>query len=240
MRPNPDQLIDLQLSALFISDAQGRLRYIHEPGYDESELEPAPRFFMGRTLHGNVWRFRYDLPDAIVQTVDQLCRDEPIPAHLTEPPHQASAIRAALNAHLPITQEERGPAYWIPDSVQASADAVLISEVNAHLLAAHFPWTITARSSFRTGPLVATVIEDRAVSICFCARITPLAAEAGVETAEAFRGRGYAGIAVAGWATAVRRRGLVPLYSTSWNNTASQAVARKLGLVHYGDDWSIT
>jgi RimJ/RimL family protein N-acetyltransferase len=75
--------------------------------------------------------------------------------------------------------------------------------------------------------------------VCFCARITALAAEAGVETVEAFRGQGYASIAVAGWADAVRRRGLIPLYSTSWENVASQGVARKLGMIHYGDDWSI-
>ena len=240
MHLSADQLIDIQLSALFISDAQGRLRYIREPGYEESELEPAPRFFMGRTLHGNVWRFRHDLPDAVVQAVDQLCRDEPIAVDLTEPPHQAAAIRSALSAHVSITQEERGPAYWIPDDVHGSADAVLISEVNEDLLAAHFAWKRTARSNFRTGPLVATVVQGQAVSICYCARITPLAAEAGVETVEAFRGQGYASIAVAGWAAAVRLRGLIPLYSASWKNVASQGVARKLGMVHYGDDWSIT
>lgn len=239
MQPNPDQLINIQISALFVSDAQGRLKYIREPGYQESELDPAPRFFMGRTLHSNVWRFRHDLPDAVVHTVDQVCRSEPIAKNLTDPPYQASVIRTALNESGPITKEVRGPAYWIPDSVHAPADAVLISEVNTHLLETHFPWKITSPSNFKTGPLVATVVRGKAVSICFCARITPLAAEAGVETVEAFRGRGYASVAVAGWASAVRRRGLIPLYSTSWENAASQGVARKLGMIHYGDDWSI-
>lgn len=240
MRLSPDHLIDIQLSALFISDDQGRLRSIREPGYEESELEAAPRFFMGRTTRGNLWRFRHDLPDAVVRAVDQLCRDEPIAACFTEPPRQAAAIRAALNAHMPITQEERGPAYWIPDDVQPAPEAVLISEENAHLLAAHFPWKQTSRSDLRAGPLAAMVVEDQAVSICYCSRITAVAAEAGVETVAALRGQGYASVAVAGWADAVRRRGLIPLYSTSWNNLASQGVARKLGLVLYGEDWSIT
>lgn len=230
----------MQISALFLSDAEGRLRYIPEPGYEESELDPAPRFFMGRTLHGNVWRFRHDLPDAVVHSVDQVCRNEPIAKNLTDPPHQAAAIRTALNEYGPITKEERGPAYWIPDSVQASADAVLISEANAYLLKTHFPWKITSRSNFRTGPLAATVVRGKAVSVCYCARITSLVAEAGVETVKAFRGQGYASVAVAGWAGALRRRGLLPLYSTSWENSASQGVARKLGMIHYGDDWSIT
>ena len=33
--------------------------------------------------------------------------------------------------------------------------------------------------------------------------------------------------------------GLVPLYSTSWSNFASLAVARKLGLVTYARKWGI-
>jgi RimJ/RimL family protein N-acetyltransferase len=83
-------------------------------------------------------------------------------------------------------------------------------------------------------------VQDQAVAICFCARLNPQAAEAGVETVAAARGQGYASAAVAGWAAAMRQRGVIPLYSTSWANVASQGVARKLGMVCYGDDWSIT
>ncbi len=239
MHLTSDQLIDIQISALFVTDAEGRLRYIREPGYEESELDPAPRFFMGRTLQGNAWRFRHDLPDPVVHALDQVCRNEPIAVNLTDPPQQAATIRAVLNEYTPITEEERGPAYWIPDGVHAAADAVLISQANAHLLEAHFPWTLTSRSNFKTRPLVATVVQGKAVSICFCARITAVAAEAGVETVDAFRAHGYASAAVAGWAFVVRQHELIPLYSTTWENRASQGIARKLGMVHYADDWWI-
>src|SRR5205823_15032849 len=74
---------------------------------------------------------------------------------------------------------------------------------------------------------------------CYCARLSPWAAEAGVETLDAMQGRGYATAAVAAWAAALRQRGLLPLYSTSWENVASQRVSEKVGAVCYGEAWAI-
>ena len=78
------------------------------------------------------------------------------------------------------------------------------------------------------------------MSVCRSVRITPAAHEAGVETLPAFRGRGYAPDVVAGWARVVQSLGAMPFYSTSWENTASQAVAKKRHLVPYGTDLHVT
>ncbi len=88
--------------------------------------------------------------------------------------------------------------------------------------------------------MVALVKDGQAVSVCATVRSAGLACEAGVETLARYRGRGYAGHAVASWASAVRREGRVPLYSTSWDNEASLAVARKLGLVQYATTFHVT
>src|SRR6266851_4539878 len=52
-------------------------------------------------------------------------------------------------------------------------------------------------------------------------------------------GRGFAPRVTSAWAAAIRSSGRIPLYSTSWTNSASRAVARKLGLVQYAVDWTI-
>ena len=88
-------------------------------------------------------------------------------------------------------------------------------------------------------PFVAVMEGGRAASVCRSVRLTPEAHEAGVETLSEHRGKGYAKEAVAGWARLVRAMGAIPLYSTSWDNAASQAVARKLGLALYGADFQI-
>lgn len=226
--------MDLLINVSFCCDADGRLRAVNEP-----EKPPAPRFYMVRTPAGNHWRFRYDLPAATIQQLDRLCHAEPHPADLTRPPQQYSAIKAVLADQAPLQDEYRGPAYWIPPGSARPANVVPITATNAHLLQPLFPWVLPLPQVPRRGALVATIAQGMAVALCYCSRIPDQVTHAGVETAEAFRGHGYATAAVVGWAAEVRRQGLIPLYGTTWDNLASQRIAQKLGMVLYGEDWSI-
>jgi hypothetical protein len=88
--------------------------------------------------------------------------------------------------------------------------------------------------------MFAVFADDEPVSICFCARRSDVAAEAGLETAAPFRGRGYALHVTVAWALAVRATGRIPLYSTAWDNHASRTVARKLNLHPYASNWSLS
>ena len=129
-----------------------------------------------------------------------------------------------------------GPAFSFPKTVE-QPDATV--HVNAlPLLARHLSGWTAAEIPGRS-PIVAVTEDGHAVSVCFCARRSEKAAEAGLETAEAYRGRGFGPQVTAAWALAVRASGRVPLYSTSWENGASLAVARKLGLVAYASGWSL-
>jgi hypothetical protein len=115
---------------------------------------------------------------------------------------------------------------------------LLVDESNWHLLTGDYAGLIDYWS--RMQPCVVMIDQGQLASVCFCSRLTSHAAEAGLETLPGFRRRGYARQVVAHWAQAVRQSGRQPLYSTSWENVASQGVAGKLGLVCYGEDWSLS
>lgn len=228
------QWMEIHINTLFQCDPDGRLRWVNEPGNP-----PAPRFYMGRTSEGNCWRFRYDLPADLVAQLEPLCQNEPVTADRQALPQNYAAIKAVLATQAPVESDYRGPAYWIPEAVTPPSQAVLIDDANAHLLQPNFPWMVTTDPYYAIGPVAALIGDGCAVTVCFCSRIPGQATEAGLETVAAYRGQGYAGMAVAGWAAAVRQRGWLPLYSTAWENRASQRVADKLGLVCYGEDWSV-
>ncbi len=65
------------------------------------------------------------------------------------------------------------------------------------------------------------------------------AVEAGVETAPSHRRHGLGAELVAAWAHEVRRRGGIPLYSTSWDNRPSRALAHRLRLIPFASDLSL-
>jgi RimJ/RimL family protein N-acetyltransferase len=230
------QRLNQQIRALYTLE-NGFICTINETGYPPREQDPAPRFFMGRTNQGNLWYFRHDLPTQVQHQLHKRCQAEP-PYQEGQTLVQHKAILAILEQHQPVQSEHIGSAYWLPPQPMPTK-AVLIGKHNAAVLEAHFPWKLTSRNSFQTAPLAATIVQGAAVSICYCARLTEQVAEAGVDTTETARGQGYAVLAVQAWAAHLQTQGIQPLYSTSWDNAASQRVARKLGAEFYAENWSV-
>jgi hypothetical protein len=227
----PLELMRLHIDALFTHDAAGRLLRVNVPGGGE-----APRFFLGRTAEGLVTRFRHDVDAETTRALDAAANNDTLRA--LDSPLNASPYEAILTRAGEVTKPWVGPAFCFPNQLSQPADTVLVTDANAHLLTPLLaPWI----PDTRTGqPLFAVVVDGHAASVCCTVRRTADAHEAGVETVPAFRGRGFAARVVASWAHAVRLEGQVPLYSTSWKNDASRAVARKLGLIQFGNDLHIT
>jgi predicted GNAT family acetyltransferase len=84
------------------------------------------------------------------------------------------------------------------------------------------------------------VADGCAVSVCFSSRNGEFGAAAGIETVAEYRGRGFAKAAAAAWARAVRAEDRQPLYGTTWENLASQAIARHLNATPVSETWHIT
>ena len=131
-----------------------------------------------------------------------------------------------------------GPAYRFPEHIALLTNAIQLSCKNAGLLNGDF--TEMASELNNSQPYLAIIEDSQAVSICRSVRLSSRAHEAGVDTLVGYRRRGYATSVVAAWALAVRALNRIPLYSTSWDNVASQSVARRLGLGQYGVDYHVT
>ena len=222
-------LMGIRAGTLFTYDARGRMLRTNEP-----EGRPAPRFFLGRMMTGHVVRFGEAVPDAVARRLTEIIERQPVADALPVPPAALAAVREELARHAPITWEGGGPAYRFPESISRPGEAVQVTDANVEVVCDTFPWLYRTLADWR--PCFAVVRDGAAVSVCFSSRIGACAAEAGVETLPAFRGRGYAFGVTAAWGEAVRAAGLIPLYSTAWNNLASQGVARRLGLVRFGAD----
>ena len=213
---------DLHLQTLFLFDSGGRIRATREPG-----PSPGPRFALIRGPTSCAWAVRADLSQEHAAELDSLARAEPPAADPRAAPAYAERYKSLAGGEL-----YSGPAFTFPEAIDPPPATVLVNELQ--LLGRNFSGWTAAEIQGRS-PIVAVVEDGHAVSVCFCARRSSVAAEAGLETAVAFRGRGFGSHVAAAWALAVRASGRIPLYSTSWSNRASLSVARKLGLVAYAN-----
>lgn len=235
-QPGSLALAALRLDALFTRDTAGDLLAINE--LDPEPAGPAPRVYCGLTAGGAVFACRADVPPALRHDIARLCATPP--GDLADPEPFLMALRERLVHHGAgdsAPQIAHGPAYGFPETLAIPADATLMSPGDEALLPPEFPYLATWLREY--WPCYAVVQNGRAVAVCNSSRRTAHVAEAGVNTVAAARGHGFAPRVVAAWAGAIRAAGLIPIYSTSHDNLASQAVARKLGLQLVGWDVSV-
>ncbi len=229
------ELMKIQVEALFTQDENGHLQRINEPSGDG---KPAPRFFFGYTNEGSICRFRHDLPDNIVAQLKKVAATEPRPVNSQKIPRCHREFEDILQSHAPIERVWIGPAYRFPEHITSPTNVIQLSFRNTGLLNGDFTEMVSELNSWQ--PYLGIIEDSQAVSICRSVRLSSHAHEAGVDTLIDYRRRGYATSVAAAWALAVRALNRIPLYSTSWDNLASQGVARRLGLVQYGVDYHVT
>jgi GNAT acetyltransferase len=225
------ELMHLHVQALYVHDEHERITAINQ--WDGGSV---PRFFLGRTATGNVWRFRADMPDALINAITALCLEET--RNVSQEPKHKDKYSQLLSSHEAITQVRQGPVYWCARAITPSVQPVAMTEANAYLLEGGLgAWLPDVA---HRQPFIVVVEDGKAVSVCASVRITDAAHEAGVETLPAYRQKGHAASAVAGWTQTLLAKKIIPLYSTSWENIGSQSVAKKVGFEFFGTDFHMT
>ena len=125
---------------------------------------------------------------------------------------------------------EFGPAFAFPPDGERPSDVVVVED--ERLLERNFRGWVPGEIAAGRSPVLAVVEDGGPVSVCFCARRSDVAAEAGLETAEAFRvGLRSAGDCGVGALDSSQPAGAAVQHLV--DNHASLAVARKLGLLAY-------
>jgi hypothetical protein len=223
-----------------VLNGEGRITSTREPG-----ASPGPLFALVRSATGCAWAVRADVPKDVASELDGLAQEEPPVLDLRDAPLHADRYWSLLGGRIRSGQQagaeigqSAGPAFTFPDAVAQPAGVVVVED--ERLLQHNFRGWVVGEIAAGRSPVMAVTRDGYPVSICFCARCSEVAAEAGLETAEAFRGRGLGPRVTAAWALKIRASGRIPLYSTSWTHHASLAVARKLGLIAYASDWSLS
>ncbi len=215
------------MQTMFSLDGDGRIVGTREP-----DPSPGPLFSLVRGNDDCAWAVRSDVQRNVAKKLDTLARDEPPVSDFRVAPIHAEQYKSLVEGRVNF-----GLAFTFPEEIIESKGTVIVED--AKQLDRHFVGWTASELPYRN-PIVALMDDGNAMSVCFCARRSDVAAEAGVETANAYRGQGLAPRVTAAWAMAIRASGRIPLYSTSWDNSASLSVARKLGLASYACSWSIS
>lgn len=213
-------LVQLQLRTAFLLDRHGRLLAINEP-----QRPAAPRIFVGIAGSERVVRLRHDI-------AEKVARGWLACSHLD------ADLAASVAAHEPIVSEYRGPAYVLPPLTSPDEPSVMVRSKGAPPL--HPELAARGWGYSEAEPYAGIVRDGRVVAVCYSSRDGAEACEAGVETAIEYRGQGLGAAVVRAWAAAVQRSGRIALYSTSWENRASQRIAVRLGAEQYGENWHLT
>ncbi len=221
------ELMEVQANVLFNHNEDGRMTTINEPS-----AKSAPRFFMGITKQGHVVRYHETLVEDVKNELERFVEKAP----WLDAPNRVNIadIIRILSKDGPVEHVYLGPTYVFPDMRGRSSQAIKITQMNIELLEPYFSDFVN--DVILGQPAYAVVQNQSVVSLCSSARSSSIAAEASLHTAPDFRGRGYGMEVTAAWAAEIQNQGRMALYSTAWNNFASQAVAKKLKLRQYGMD----
>ena len=213
--------MDIHAHVLFKHSSTGRLTVVNEPPF-----EAAPLIFIGITKSGRIVSYGSGLKDTSVQKIESILS--------AKSELEIKELVNCLQEDEVVREISIGPAYIFPEVAEEKGITARINATNRSALLPNFPY-LFAELEYKE-PVYAILEDGIAVSVCHSSRQTTQAAEAGLYTLEKYRRNGYGTMVALAWARALQDQGRLALYSTSWDNLISQAVASRLGLKTYGMD----
>jgi Acetyltransferase (GNAT) domain len=234
------ELLELEAATIFVLTESRRI--LRRNSRDNAV---GPRLHLAGCASGNIVRMRHDVGEETANAIQNLAAEEP-PLHLPEnmPAHLPDYLQL-LGTEAPVEHFRVGIDLDFPRQagLRPSSEARGLRDARKRRFARA---THGARNA--GVPLVAGFVyvgefwapwcvafdADEIASVAFAAGLGPDSAETGVYTLPAFRGRGYAAAATAGWASLAALGGRTLFYSTSRSNVSSRRVTQRLGLRFIG------
>jgi hypothetical protein len=227
-----NKLLKMHIEALFMLDAQSKLVTINEP-WDGTKA--VPRLYLGKTFDGSmIYKFRYDTPLEIIKILEKYLQKE---AQL----NKWNEIKY-INEYLGIFGSNNyfdEICYYYEAIINEKEDnCIKITAENIkNYRLNEFDW-LNDEIKY-SQPCYGIIEDNQIISICRSVRITEKAHEAGIETIERCRGKGYAEIVLKSWVKTIQNKGCIALYSTNKGNKSSQRVAEKASINKFGIGISI-
>lgn len=223
-------LVELRGPLLFKLDDDGKLLSTNEPA--ERIGDPAPDLY-GCLAEGRLRTWYGSQMTAKLVAYFQAALGA---TAVTEEKVFAASRLLSARQNCAVTVDA-GPAFRCEHAALApSGDTVLVTSAHLELVK---PFPYLYKNYEQLSPCLVRIVDGETVAVCRTVRRFRTYVECGVDTLRGYEGRGYGTAVVRDWCVAVLQRGLVPLYSTQWQNLASRAVARKLKMTQYATDISI-
>jgi hypothetical protein len=237
---NDLELLKLECATIFALSESGRMLHGRSP-----ERGAGPRMSLCRSRAGNVLSLRHDVDDETAREIECVAAIEPALDEPRAPPAYLDELVRILGATPPDEREPGGPIYAFPERLAFEHPAGLVrsgtpegDRLVARLVEHGMPESLSSLGFVDVGefwePWCIAADGAEIASIAFTVGMTAASAEVGICSMVAFRGRGFAAAAVAGWASHPELRERTLFYSTSWSNPSSQRVTDRLGLRFIG------
>jgi hypothetical protein len=188
-----------------------------------------------------------EVPDALASELTSTFERAPAPARPSDPPPALERCQRILEADGPPLVRSAGPSFLVGEQARFVSGVHIErsdSSSGAALRRANpgnwHPVEWDELLDGRLGPWAIATDGERVLSICHTpGPVRSRAAECGVWTDAAFRGRGHAAAVTSEWAAMMRPSGCWLFYSTDAENRSSQRVAERLQLRPLGWTWRL-